>query len=314
MAHDILLETGTNEVEFLEFYLNGQSFGVNVAKVKQLIRYEEDKLTRLPGTYDSVIGSLLHAGKNLPIVDLSKHLKRTPQDDVEHRIIIITDFNNAVTGFLVDGVNKIHRITWDRLQPVSSALEIHNPRITGVVLIEGQEVLVLDFEYILDDINPDRALRNLENPFDAVSDATGTEQNPDAPQPERPLRRRSQAKVLFADDSKLFRDCMMDNLRAAGFTSLTVFENGEELWNHITSLETVDDQVHLVLSDIEMPRMDGLTLCRKLKEKWPGLPVLMLSSLITEQMSIKCEGVGADANLSKKNLELLLTTMDRLAL
>ncbi|MDJ0842082.1 MAG: chemotaxis protein [Acidobacteriota bacterium] len=304
MAHDILLETGTNEVEFLEFYLDDQSFGINVAKVKQLIRFERERLTRLPDTHGSVMGTFLHQDQNIPIVDLSLHLKRGAAREHDKQIIIITDFNNAVTGFLVDGVNKIHRITWNHLQPVSSALEMHNPRITGCVLIDENEVMVLDFEYILDDIQPDNALHHMENPLEET-----------APSSERT---RDQVSVFFADDSKLFRDCMIENLKQAGYTKLTVFENGRDLHQAILQVNAranaeggrLTDQVQLVLTDIEMPQMDGLTLCKNLKEMAPNLPVIILSSLITEQMALKCDRVGADANLSKKSLDRLLSTMD----
>ena len=304
MAHDILLETGTNEVEFLEFYLGVQSFGINVAKVKQLIRFERDRLTRLPDCHGSVMGTFLHQDQNIPIVDLSRHLKRDASEEHDKQIVIITDFNNAVTGFMVDGVNKIHRITWNHLQPVSSALEMLNPRITGCVIIDENEVMVLDFEYISDDVHPDSELHHMETPKEVTTPTS--------------KKVRDEVSVFFADDSKLFRDCMVVNLKAAGFTNLSTFENGQDLYEAVAHLTNrvkanggnIKDHVQLVLTDIEMPRMDGLTLCKKLKESAPNLPVIILSSLITEQMALKCERVGADANLSKKSLDSLLKTMD----
>lgn len=311
--HDILLETGTNEVEFLEFYLRGQSFGVNVAKVKQLIRFDQDKLTRLPEAFPSVVGSLDHLERNIPIVNLGKHLKRPMQENNDHRIVIITDFNNAMTGFIVDGVNKIHRITWDKLQPVSSALEHLNPRITGVVLVEKREVLILDFEYILDDIRPDLALGNKENIL--------IEEDEEPPH-KTVTEKRQSATVYFAEDSSLFRHTLLNSLHKVGYQKVMSFENGKELFKGVKALaretigdgEKLSDHIDLVLTDIEMPQMDGLTLCKRLKEADKSLPVVVLSSLITDEMAHKCESVGADANISKKNLNLLLQIMDQYAI
>lgn len=303
MAHDILLETGTNEVEFLEFYLKEQSFGVNVAKVKQLIRFESEAITNLPEAYPSVIGTLHHLNRNIPIVDLSLHLKREHDHDNDHQIIIITDFNNALTGFIVDGVNKIHRITWDQLQPVSQALEALNPKITGVVIVEDRETLILDFEYILDDINPSEAIHHIDNPL--------SEEEKD----EARRNKRALPLIAFAEDSSLFRQGLLQGLSNAGYTRVVAFENGKDLFDRYRGLEADSPELpHLLLTDIEMPQLDGLTLCKKFKSRFPQIPVVVLSSLITEQMSLKCEMVGADANLSKKSLTRLLEVIDRLVI
>lgn len=306
--HDILLETGTNEVEFLEFYLKNQSFGVNVAKVKQLIRFDEADITKLPQSYRSVVGTICHLERNIPVVNLGTHLNRPMRENNDHRIVIITDFNKATTGFIVDGVNKIHRITWDKLQPVSMALEHLNPRITGVVLVEEREVLILDFEYILDDIKPDVSINQGE--LLATTDAS-------TPTVMNQKERRQKAQVYYAEDSSLFRGTMVQSLAGVGYTSVKAFENGKDLHNEILRMkvnlkdgEMLKEKVHLVLTDIEMPQMDGLTLCKNLKDIDQNIPVVVLSSLITDEMQHKCESVGANANISKKSLDGLLKILD----
>lgn len=323
MAHDILLEVGTNEAEFLEFYLNGQPFAINVAKVKQLIRFEPEKVTEIPESYPSVVGSLHHLEHNIPIVDLHIHLKRKPYEGEEPQIIIITDFNQTLTGFIVDGVNKIHRLSWDSLQPVSGALIHRNPKITGAIVLDGRQIMILDFEYILDDINPRGSFSSLEEEVENESDDDYKPPGQDAvpiPKGAELASLRAHAKVYLADDSMLFRAGIVETLKKAGYARIKAYENGQVLLQSVNALAreakelnvSFSDLIDIVVTDIEMPRLDGLTLCKQLKTRWPGLPVIVLSSLITEQMGIKCDSVGADSYFSKKQMDRLLQSMDAL--
>lgn len=344
--HEILLEAGTNEVEFLEFYLGDQSFGINVAKVKQMVRFESEKITALPDQIPALLGSLHHLGHHIPILDLNLHLHREVTENDAPRIIILTDFNGSLSGYLVDGVNKIHRVNWSDFQPTSAAIQIHNPRITGMIILDNREIAILDFESILDDV---LALPNfLAEPAEpqageaAPTPTTTTTApvtpeamaatalwrqpaqaapTPTAPPPEVTAAPAVQAapsqaggpKLFIAEDSGLFRAGLINTLHHWHFRNLHVFENGLLLFRGLE--EAVNrakadggdfkDVVDLVITDIEMPQMDGLTLCRNLKKRYPGLPVIILSSLITQQMALKCQSVEADANLSKKQLNRL---------
>ena len=116
----ILLETGTNEVEIIEFYLGGQSFGINVAKVKQIVQFEAKLLTEIPETHPAVLGTFLYRGSTSPLIDLNKalHREKVTQDD-ERTLVLVSEFNNTVNSFQIDGINRIHRISWDQLQPLS---------------------------------------------------------------------------------------------------------------------------------------------------------------------------------------------------
>ncbi len=340
--HEILLEVGTNEVEYLEFYLGDQSFGINVAKVKQLVRFEIEKITALPDQIPALLGSLYHLGRHIPILDLNLHLHREVKENDAPRIIILTDFNGSLSGYLVDGVNKIHRINWSDFQPTSAALQIHNPRITGMIILDNREIAILDFESILEDVHalPNLAIEaaipeeNMAPPATSASVApealaatamwrqpAQAAPLPTAPQPRVPAgpavhAASSQAKgpkLFIAEDSGLFRAGLINTLHHWNFRNLHVFENGLLLFRGLE--ESVNracadggdftDVVDLVITDIEMPQMDGLTLCRNLKKRYPGLPVIILSSLITQQMALKCQSVEADANLSKKQLNRL---------
>ncbi|CAM2068265.1 Chemotaxis protein CheV [Sulfidibacter corallicola] len=373
MSTEILLEVGTNEVEFLEFFLGDQSYGINVAKVRQLLKFEQSQITTLPCVQPSVLGSLLHLERHLLVVDLNMLLNDTPSQSTGARIVIVTDFNDAITGFVVDGVSKIYRLSWEEYLPLSNALQRHNPRVTGVVVIEKREVLILDFEQIIEEI---RGLDPWDHPLStdeeketlAIPPSTQTAAAPtSAPANVSPeiaaataaWRKPSQAdpspgqgaaqgnaapasaappagdggaeaapaetgrgavNILFAEDSKLFRLSMLDGLRARGFTQVQSFENGSQLLDFLRQQHRqaqeegtpLRDRVQLIMTDIEMPIMDGLTLCKAVKEIESELPIVVLSSLITDQMRLKCESVGANAAISKKNLPELMKTLDRL--
>lgn len=374
--HEILLEAGTNEVEFLEFYLGDQSFGINVAKVKQMVRYEADQITELPDQIPAMLGSLHHLGRHIPILDLNKHLHRRTSVTNFPKIIILTDFNSSLSGYLVDGVNKIHRVNWTDFQPTSPALQMHNPRVTGMVVLDNREIAILDFECILEDVKgpahlidaeesgafaPDSGIFPPETTEPAptpgttvntpaptanvsaeVLAATAIWRNQAPPAPPAPaaappapaaappapaaatvtpnappsapeaetVRADTGPRIYIAEDSNLFRAGLVNTLHHWNLRNLTVFENGFLLFRHLeqkvneAKREGGDfrNVVDLVISDIEMPQMDGLTLCRNLKAQYPGLPVIILSSLITQQMALKCQSVNADANLSKKQL------------
>ncbi|CAM2008857.1 chemotaxis protein [Acanthopleuribacter pedis] len=351
--HEILLEAGTNEVEFLEFYLGDQSFGINVAKVKQMVRYEADQITALPDQIPSMLGSLHHLGHHVPILDLNRHLHRQVTETKVPRIIILTDFNSSLSGYLVDGVNKIHRINWTDFQPTSPALQMHNPRVTGMVVLENREIAILDFECILEDVQGAPQLDAAESeqaaappvptaapgpPPAGVSAealaATAMWRNAAAPAPTTPAVPAAPApkiqtpapsaqapaptanedalgpSLYLAEDSNLFRMNLISTLHHWNYRNLAVFENGLVLFRHLEKRANeainrgggIKDVCDLVITDIEMPQMDGLTLCRNLKSLFPSLPVIVLSSLITEQMALKCQSVNADANLSKKQL------------
>ncbi len=312
---EILLETGTNEVEILEFLLGNQSFGINVAKIKEIIKYETSDLTKFPETAHSVLGTLMHHGNSVPLIDLNTHLRRLPKMGDFHRIVLVCEFNEMVNAFLVDGVNIIHRLSWSDITPVPRALEMRTKRLTGVCTIEGREVMILDFEGVISDVNP-----HLQNGFgNAPEEEAAQEEELELP---RRQRERHEVKIYLADDSPTFRMGITGQLQGNDYRDLTIFENGEDAFNAIVELQRrvqsngdqLENHLHILVTDIEMPKMDGLTLCKRIKEKLPSLPVIVLSSLISEQMLHKCESVKADAAISKRDMQSLINVLDKLGL
>ncbi len=307
---EILLETGTNEMEIIEFYLNSQSFGINVQKLKEIIPYDEDAVTVVPGSSAGMLGTLLLRGNTIPLIDLKTSLSQRSvavDRDVRH-VVLVCEFNNRINGFKVDGVNQIHRVSWKNVQPMATFIDQYRPRFTGSLNIEGREILIVDLEHIVSEYDPESAL-------DYEADLHGEEMAGAVP------RTREKIKLMLAEDSSLIRAGIEKVLRSASFGGLKVFVDGQDCYDEILKIrqkvangETLSDHLHLLITDIEMPKLDGLTLCRMIKEDplLKDLKVVLFSSLINEQMVVKCDSVHADGYATKPQIPYLVEMMDRI--
>ncbi len=297
---NILLESGTNELEIVEFYIDEPDYrgyyGVNVAKVLEIIRMQTS--TVMPQMrHPSVKGAFPHRdGKVVPLVDLAVYLEKNAVPSEEPKIIV-TEFNNIVTGFVVSGVNRIHRLSWNEVEAPGAFLQnVSRSSVTGVVRMEGRVVFLLDMESIVADLDPSLSIRF--GRLDADEEGAA-----------------SVYTVLHADDSANVRSLVKDLMEESGRFKVIQVSSGEEAWNALTRLKAdvtahggvIHDVVQAVISDIEMPQMDGLTLCKKIKEDkdLQVLPVALFSSLITDKLKNKGDSVGADAQFAKPDLQVL---------
>ncbi len=305
MAHEILLETGTNEVEILEFFLDDQSFGVNVAKIMQIADFEEGKFTPLPDQGEANMGVILWHDRTIPLINLNKVLKRQQRQQSERPIVLITRFNDTTNGFFISGVNRIHRLGWDDISPSNSLIENHSSNFTGSVNIDGREILLVDFEYLIAELFPET---KMSHDLEHSNVHKGLE--------------RGDCKLVFAEDSVFIRKSVVKLLSQVGYSQVDAFENGQDAYNYLARLvkqaksegRDISDYVNLVLTDIEMPKMDGLTFCRRLKQDlgMSKTKVAIFSSLIDTQMIEKCKDVGADAYTTKPKISELVELIDGL--
>ncbi len=306
---EILLETGTNEMEIIEFYLGTQPFGINVQKLKEIITFDQEALTVIPGSGDGMLGTLLLRGSTIPLIDLKSHIAQNEDDlaDDVRRVVLVCEFNDRVNGFKVDGVNQIHRVSWEDVQPMASFIDQYRPRFTGSVNIDGREILIVDLEHIVAEFDPEA---NLD--YEAGLHA--------AEMQEKLPHTRERMKLLLAEDSALIRNGIEKVLKGSNYTDLEVFVDGQQCYNHILEIrqrvmggEPLGNMLNLLISDIEMPKMDGLTLCKKIKDDplLRDVKVIMFSSLINEQMAIKCDQVGADGYATKPQIPYLVEMMDK---
>lgn len=315
-SQEILLESGTNEMEILEFYLGEQSFGINVQKLREIIQYEPAKTTTLPESKPSMMGTYLVRGQSISLIDLNKHLnpQQSSGEGPERPIVLVCQFNNKVTGFMVDNVNQIHRISWEDVRPMAPFIDKFKPRFTGSINVGSKEILIVDLEHILTELDPE---------LSKVFAGSGTVKQDTSAEGLSKKEQRQQVKVMLAEDSAIIRNGIQRVLTNSGYTQLTTFIDGHECYQELKEIhKKVDSEeeflqhLNILVTDIEMPKMDGLTLCRKVREELglKDLKVIMFSSLITEQMAAKCTSVGANGSISKPQIPELVEMVDTFCL
>ena len=292
MDTNILLESGTNELEVLEFTLGDNHYGINVAKIREILQYTP--VTPVPNSHPSVEGIFMPRDTMITVIDLKKCLG-LPETD-EKGLFIITNFNKLNVAFHVDEVIGIHRVSWENIiKPDSTIQGRDGSTATGVIKMNDKLVVILDFESIVSSISPETGLR--------VNDIDNMES-----------RDRSDSTILIAALlSKLITDC----LKKAGYVKLIVTENGQEAWDKICELKAAGDiteKLNCIITDIEMPLMDGHRLTKLVKSDaaLKGIPVIIFSSLVNEEMRIKGEQLGADAQLTKPEIGQLVDAIDKL--
>lgn len=299
MDKGILLESGTNELEILEFMVGNNHYGINVAKVKEIIPYK--KSTPVPNAHPFIEGIFMPRDYIISIVDLTKTLGLPQKEDTTSDMYIITYFNQINVAFHVDRVLGIHRVSWEDIKKPDATLNhAGNSVATGIVKLEENLILILDFEKIVTDISPETGLK--------VSDVEN-----------RNIHRRIEQPILIAEDSPLLSHLIHDSLIKAGYKNIITTMNGQEAWEKLNEFKgegNLLEKVALVISDIEMPQMDGHRLTKLIKEDavLKEIPVVIFSSLINEDMRRKGEALGADAQLSKPEIGQLVDIMDNLLL
>ncbi len=295
MDTKILLENGTNELEVLEFVLDNHSYGINVAKIREIIPYAA--VTPVPNAHPSIEGIFMPRDTMITAIDLKNCLQRGKSEP--GGLFIITNFNSLDIAFHVDQVVGIHRVSWkDIIKPGATIYSDENGVSTGVVKINDKLIIILDFEKIIADINPETGLKTLD-----VSTLG-----------ERP---RNSVPILIAEDSMLLNKLIVDSLHKAGYTNVTHTENGQEAYDFIMKCKsdgTLNDFVQCVITDIEMPLMDGHRLTKLLRDDdtFKNVPIVIFSSLINDEMRLKGEALGANAQLSKPEIGKLVSTIDSL--
>lgn len=293
--HEILLESGTNELEIIEFSIDEAMpdgtvytghYGVNVAKVLEIIRMPD--VTEMPdASSPAVMGAFNLRSRIIPLVDLSCWLGKDRAQSEEK--VIVTEFNEVTTAFMVSAVNRIHRLSWEEVEPPDAHLtEFSNGSITGTVTMDGRIIFLLDLENVVADLNPALGLK-----LDCVDSCNNT---------------GFTYKALIADDSAMVRTMLKSQLEKAEFQVETVI-NGRECWDRLEDYKRVvesgerelTDILQIVISDIEMPSMDGHNLTKRIKEDplLSKLPVVLFSSLISDKLRHKGDAVGADDQITK---------------
>ncbi|MEC3882115.1 chemotaxis protein [Halobacillus sp. HZG1] len=291
----ILLESGTNELEIVEFGIGNNRFGINVIKVKEILNPQP--VTKIPHSHKSVEGIIEIRGEVVPVVDVAHALGFSPSENPKQDKFILTEFNKTKIVFHVHTVTQIHRISWEQIEKPNKMYQGLETQITGVIKMNEDMLLLLDFEKVVADINPESSIH-----ADQLR--------------ELGQRERSQKKILIAEDSAMLRAMLQETLSEAGYENTITFEDGKEAYEHLEDLleegKTIEEEYQLIITDIEMPRMDGHHFTRLLKghSDMNRLPVVIFSSLITDDLRHKGEIVGADGQVSKPEIVELVKIID----
>ncbi|MCI8275335.1 MAG: chemotaxis protein CheV [Lachnospiraceae bacterium] len=292
---NILLESGTNEIEVMRFSVSGEFYGINVAKVQEIIMAE--KVKPMPHSHPAVEGIFKPREELITVINLVYYLFGESREHGEKDLFIITNFNRMTVAFRVESIEGISRISWGDIQKPDKTISNGNEGVaTGIAQCEGQLVTILDFEKIVAEIAPETTIQ--------VSDVEKLGARPICDSP-----------IVIAEDSMLLQKMIDDCLERAGFTHLINFSNGQEAWDYLHSIKNdsdLYDKVNLVITDIEMPKMDGHRLTKLIKDdpRLRHLPVIIFSSLIDEQMRIKGKELGADEQIAKPEIGHLVGLLD----
>ena len=295
----ILLESGTNELEIVEFEVANNKFGINVIKVKEII--QPIPVTFIPHAHPHVEGIIQLRGEVLPVVDMLKVLGIPTENRNPQQKYIVAEFNKQRVVFHVDNVTQIHRISWDQIEKPSDMYQGGTSQVIGVIKHNSEMILLLDFEKIMVDINPESSIS-----VESVKKLG--------------KRERTEKKVIIAEDSPLLRKLLFDTMNEAGYVNTEFFENGRDAYEYLEALAKADKEiekyVQIIITDIEMPQMDGHHLTKKIKSHpdLQKLPVIIFSSLITDDLRHKGEKVGAEEQISKPEIAELILRMDKLIL
>ncbi|AKL94772.1 chemotaxis protein CheV [Clostridium aceticum] len=282
MKQEILLESGINELEIVIFKVGDSLLGINVAKVECIIASQPT--TKIPNAHKNVKGIINYRNRVIPVIDLIKSLKKECEKTSNERLFILIHINNSDFAIEVSSVVGIRRLSWEDIEIPSSILVGENETpITGIVKAEEDKlVLILDFEKILADIDASLALKESK----AIDGLEGK-------------------KLVVAEDSSFLIKIVYESFTKAGAT-VEKFTNGRDALEYLEQVP--QNEIYCVITDIEMPIMDGLTLTKNIKSnpKLKDIPVVLFSSIISNDLKHKGLSVGADAQITKPEINQLV--------
>ncbi|MCL2619158.1 MAG: chemotaxis protein [Defluviitaleaceae bacterium] len=298
--NEILIESGTNELEVMEFTIADRHFGINVAKVVEIM--QSTPVNPMPNANPFIEGVFKPRDSIMTVVNLPMYLNLATTHNSERDIFIITNFNKVNSAFRVNTVEAIHRISWTSIEKPDGSIYGGNDGVaTGIARFDGRLITIIDFEKILADINPKTTIQmsEIEN---------------------LPNREPIFQPIIIAEDSQFLERLIMEALTSAGYTNVISCSNGLEAWETLQEFKSrggdIAEHCSCIITDIEMPQMDGHRLIKLVRddEKLKYIPCIVFSSLINEEMMRKGIALGATAQISKPEIGQLVGLIDKYAL
>ena len=290
----------TSALELMEFTMAGDAFGINVAKVTEIMRYT--KITPMTLSHPCIDGIFKPRDKIITVINLPRYMALPENENPEHDMIMLTNFDNVNAAFLVHTVEGMHRIKWSDVERPSSIIYGSNDSvITGTTKIDNRIITIVDFEKVLYDINPETGLQ--------ISEV-------------RQMGEREQTvkPIVVVEDSVFLRRMLLESLEVAGYNNIASFDNGQDAWDYLekcrneclANITPIEKKVSIIITDIEMPRMDGHHLTKLIKndDVLSKIPVIVFSSLIDDTQKQQGEDLGVNAHLSKPQIGKLVATLD----
>lgn len=287
----ILTEVGTNEWQVVVFLLGEQAFAINVDKTREILRWTG--VRPVPQSHPAMLGITTVRGEVIPLIDLRTYLAIDSERERDLDKVIVAEFNKMKLGFVVDGVERIYRISSEELDSTLSGNFLGDDALY-VIKREGRNILLLDYERIVQVVNPKIAeayhLDPKRNRHSVLP--------PDLGDP-------NDYKILVAEDSPLIRKLIQDALGVGGFHNVELVSHGKAAWDRLVD---PDERFDLLITDIEMPKMDGLTLTRRLREddRFATMKIIVYSSIMAEDIRRKAASVGADFQITKPEIGSLV--------
>ncbi|HUW26404.1 MAG TPA: chemotaxis protein [Gallionella sp.] len=284
---------GTNKMEILLFSLgSNEKFGINVFKVKEVS--QAGKITRTPNMPSGVDGIISLRGHVMPVLNLAKFMGMSPQ--TRPQTMLVAEYSQHILGFLVDGIDRIIRVDWDRVRATEGMLSDKGALITAITeLDDGSLVSILDVEQILANAFGEGVVGNIER-----------------------IHSKHELCVFFADDSLVARKKIGEVLDKMGVKQIQA-SNGREGWERLKTMADVaqnsganlHDQIQVILTDAEMPEMDGYVLTQHIKNdsRFDGIPVVMHSSLSSDANRAMGKRVGVNYYVPKFDSMVLSETL-----
>jgi two-component system chemotaxis response regulator CheV len=285
----VITEVGTNEWQVVVFFLGDQSFAINVDKTREILRWPGCRI--IPDAPSAMIGITSVRGEVLPMVDLRVFLSIDRRTDLEQCKVIIAEFNEVKLGFVVDAVERIYRISSEDLDSTLTGKYLGD-WILYVIKRDERNVLLLDYEAIVQTISPQLSMSNKWDPV-KLQELTGDLGDP------------SEYRIIVAEDSPLIRTQIKDSLAAGGFTNVLICQDGKEAYDYIME---EDAHYDVLITDVEMPRLDGLALTRRIKEndRTKEMPIIVFSSIMAQDIKVKAASVGAKYQITKPEISQLV--------
>lgn len=295
---EILLEAGTNEFEIMEFIIAGETFGINVAKIREIMMYSSIK--PMPNSHPAVEGVFKPRDILLTVINLPQYLGLPSSTDKERDIFMITNFNGMHTAFHVHSVVGIARISWEQIsKPDPTIYGGLEGVATGIANYDNRLITILDFEKIIWDISPSAGIQLTD------VDVLGA-------------RPRNEIPIVIAEDSMLLSKLITESLHKAGYINTTAFCDGKQAWDYFCEIKEYDEPIvnhaACLITDIEMPQMDGHRLTKLVKDDFAlkDIPIIIFSSLINDEMRRKGVELGANAQITKPEIVSLVGIVDDL--